>query len=741
MDNTLTTTYTFSPDTTQPAQACAVTETMTITVNPLITPTFTQVVAICNGDVLAALPTTSNNNVIGTWSPAINNTLTTTYTFSPDTTQPGQACVVNQTMEITVNPLITPTFTQVAAICNGESLTVLPTTSNNGVTGTWSPAMDNTATTIYTFTPDTTQTGQACAVNETMTITVNPLITPTFTRVDPICNGETLTALPTTSNNNITGTWSPVMDNTATTIYTFTPNASETCAINQTMTIKVNPLITPTFTQVVAICNGDVLAALPTTSNNNVIGTWSPAINNTLTSTYTFSPDTTQPGQACAVNETMEITVNPLITPTFTQVAAICNGESLTVLPTTSNNGVTGTWSPAMDNTLTTTYTFSPDGSETCAVNETMTITVNPLITPTFTQVAAICNGESLAVLPPTSNNGVTGTWSPAMDNMLTTTYTFSPDALETCAVNETMTITVNPLITPTFTKVDPICNGETLIALPTTSNNNVIGTWSPAMDNTLTTTYTFLPDTTQPGQACAVNQTMEISVNPLITPTFTQVAAICNGDVLAALPTTSNNNVIGTWSPAMDNTATTIYTFTPDTTQPGQACAVTETMTITVNPITPIFAQVAAICNGETLDALPTSSDNNITGTWSPVMDNTLTTTYTFSPDTTQPAQACAVTETMTITVNSLITATFTQVAAICNGETLIALPTTSNNNVIGTWSPAMDNTLTTTYTFSPDTTQPGQACAVTETMTITVNPLITPIFAQVAAICNGEA
>ncbi|WP_170062816.1 hypothetical protein [Polaribacter filamentus] len=714
---------------------------MTITVNPLITPTFTQVVAICNGDVLAALPTTSNNNVIGTWSPAINNTLTTTYTFSPDTTQPGQACVVNQTMEITVNPLITPTFTQVAAICNGESLTVLPTTSNNGVTGTWSPAMDNTATTIYTFTPDTTQTGQACAVNETMTITVNPLITPTFTRVDPICNGETLTALPTTSNNNITGTWSPVMDNTATTIYTFTPNASETCAINQTMTIKVNPLITPTFTQVVAICNGDVLAALPTTSNNNVIGTWSPAINNTLTSTYTFSPDTTQPGQACAVNETMEITVNPLITPTFTQVAAICNGESLTVLPTTSNNGVTGTWSPAMDNTLTTTYTFSPDGSETCAVNETMTITVNPLITPTFTQVAAICNGESLAVLPPTSNNGVTGTWSPAMDNMLTTTYTFSPDALETCAVNETMTITVNPLITPTFTKVDPICNGETLIALPTTSNNNVIGTWSPAMDNTLTTTYTFLPDTTQPGQACAVNQTMEISVNPLITPTFTQVAAICNGDVLAALPTTSNNNVIGTWSPAMDNTATTIYTFTPDTTQPGQACAVTETMTITVNPITPIFAQVAAICNGETLDALPTSSDNNITGTWSPVMDNTLTTTYTFSPDTTQPAQACAVTETMTITVNSLITATFTQVAAICNGETLIALPTTSNNNVIGTWSPAMDNTLTTTYTFSPDTTQPGQACAVTETMTITVNPLITPIFAQVAAICNGEA
>ena len=148
------------------------------------------------------------------------------------------------------------------------------------------------------------------------------------------------------------------------------------------------------------------------------------------------------------------------------------------------------------------------------------------------------------------------------------------------------MTITVNPLITPTFTQVDPICNGDVLAALPTTSNNGVTGTWSPAIDNTATTTYTFTPDITQPGQACAINQTMTITVNPLITPTFTQVDPICNGDVLAALPTTSNNGVTGTWSPAIDNTATTIYTFTPDTTQPGQACAINQTMTITVNPL-----------------------------------------------------------------------------------------------------------------------------------------------------------
>ena len=76
------------------------------------------------------------------------------------------------------------------------------------------------------------------------------------------------------------------------------------------------------------------------------------------------------------------------------------------------------------------------------------------------------------------------------------------------------MEITVNPSITPTFTQVDPICNGDVLGELPTISNNGITGTWSPAIDNTLTTTYTFAPDTTQQIKLC-VNQTMEITVNP----------------------------------------------------------------------------------------------------------------------------------------------------------------------------------------------------------------------------------
>ena len=122
----------------------------------------------------------------------------------------------------------------------------------------------------------------------------------------------------------------------------------------------------------------------------------------------------------------MTITVNPQVIPTFTQVADICEGDALAALPLVSNNGINGTWAPALDNTVTTTYTFTPDAGE-CATIQTMTITVNPQVIPTFTQVADICEGDALAALPLVSNNGINGTWAPALDNTVTTTIYLYP--------------------------------------------------------------------------------------------------------------------------------------------------------------------------------------------------------------------------------------------------------------------------------------------------------------------------
>ncbi|TBX64800.1 hypothetical protein EZL74_12685, partial [Flavobacterium silvisoli] len=68
-------------------------------------------------------------------------------------------------------------------------------------------------------------------------------------------------------------------------------------------------------------------------------------------------------------------------------------------MPTTSNNGITGTWSPAIDNTATTTYTFLPNAGE-CANTTTLQIQVVPQIVPTVSVVVS-CNENSVTVTNP----------------------------------------------------------------------------------------------------------------------------------------------------------------------------------------------------------------------------------------------------------------------------------------------------------------------------------------------------
>lgn len=375
----------------------------------------------------------------------------------------------------------------------------------------------STATYYVSQTVDGVESSRA-----TVPVTIITPVTPTFTQPSDSCPGTVLQPLPTISNNGITGSWSPPLDNTTTTNYTFTPTVGS-CATTASLTLTIKSGITPIFTQVAPICSGDIIPALPTISDNNIAGSWSPALNNLTTATYTFTPS----NEACATTAAMTITVNPYTTPTFTQLAPICSGEIITALPMISNNGISGIWSPALDNTTTTEYTFTPSTAVGSCINTTkMTITVNPIITPTFTQIAPICSGSILNALPTTSNNGITGFWSPMVDNANTQTYTFTPTS-GVCATTSSMTIIVNPNITPTFTQIAPICSGDIIPALPVISNNNITGSWSPTLNNTATTVYSFTPTT----GSCATIVPMKIEVLPSPNIELNHNEIICSGN------------------------------------------------------------------------------------------------------------------------------------------------------------------------------------------------------------------
>lgn len=364
---------------------------------------------------------------------------------------------------------------------------------------------------------------------------------------------------------------------------------------NQTAVFTINGVVGDVITYNI---NSGTPQTITLTSASQQVVVANATVNQTINLTQVSNATV-----ACTYDLTVSATVSITPqTPVFNQISSICEGQQLNPLPTTSTNGVQGVWSPALNNLQTTTYTFTP--SNTCSDTTLMTITVIPKITPTFTQIAPICEGDALSNLPLTSNNGYSGSWSPAINNMHTTTYTFTPTPISgVCLGAATMTIVVNLKTVPTFTQVPPICVGSTLADLPLISNNSIQGTWTPALNNLQTTTYTFTP--TPITGLCADLAHMTIVVNQKVIPTFPAFPTLCYGDNLFNLPLVSNNGFSGTWSPPLNTTAATSYTFTPNSNQ----CALTAVAQV------PVYADFdfnyEIVCSENSIVVEATSTEN----------------------------------------------------------------------------------------------------------------------------------
>ena len=183
----------------------------------------------------------------------------------------------------------------------------------------------------------------------------------------------------------------PLDSGTYTLNYT-TPNCNGTAST----LVVVNTPINPAFTQINPICHNGAVPALSGTSNNvptAITGTWNPPTISSAspgTFTYTFTPA----AQFCANPATMNITILPNETPTFTQINPMCINSAPPVLPNPSTNATpyTGTWTPPTITTAsagTYTYTFTPTAGQ-CAVATTMDINILNYTYPTFQQMREV---------------------------------------------------------------------------------------------------------------------------------------------------------------------------------------------------------------------------------------------------------------------------------------------------------------------------------------------------------------
>lgn len=156
------------------------------------------------------------------------------------------------------------------------------------------------------------------------------------------------------------------------------------------------------------------------------------------------------------------------ITASFDSMGPYCKNTVFT-LPETSKEGHHGTWSPAINNQETTTYTFTPDEPHIKSTSLTIEITP-PTLDLHFDLPTAICPGTDF-VLPIQSEDGIQGSWSPEMNTQKTTTYTFHPTEENSCYRPFTATIQVFPL--QDFTLAYSCFEGQVQVEafLPSTEN------------------------------------------------------------------------------------------------------------------------------------------------------------------------------------------------------------------------------------------------------------------------------
>ena len=572
---------------------------------------------------------TWNNGASGS-TITVAPTTTTTYIVQ-ETANAG--CPAAGSVSVTVNPLPSGAITGTTEICIGGSTTLSLSTINTSSL-VWSTSETSTTITVAPTSSTTysvTLTSLAgCQSTLSVSVTVNPLPTPSITGTLVLCIGEstTLTASGGTSydwSNGVTGSTLTVAPTNSTTYEVLTTDANG-CRASASQTVTVNLLPTPAISGTTEICAGEstTLTASGGTSYN-----WSNGVSsNTLTVTPTQTTSYTvlvTDANGCQAAASQTVTVNPLPTPAITGTTAICTGTSTTL---TASGGVSYNWSTGVSNsTLTvaptqaTTYTVLVTDANGCQASASQTLTVNPLPTPAITGTTFICVGES-ATLSLTGASGTTlwntgaSTTSIVVVPSTTSSYSVSVTDANGCVSGTSATVLVNDLPTPAISGTTTICIGESTTL---TASGGVTYLWD---DGTTSASLTVTPSQTTSytvtainGSSCQSSISRTVTVNPLPVLNINGTTEICAGTSTTLTATGGDTYLWSTGvtgaSLSLAPTQTSVYEVTGTLTATGCAATISQTLTVNPLPVASITTTQNRICEGENTTLTASGSSN----------------------------------------------------------------------------------------------------------------------------------
>jgi gliding motility-associated-like protein len=736
------------------ANGCTGSASATVNQLPAPTPTITGNMAFCQGGnttLNAGAGYSSYQWNTGNNNQTINVTTAGTYTVTV-TNNFGCTGTASATVTVYTNP--TPSISGNLSFCSGSNttLTATPGFSNyqwsNGA-NTSSITVNNAATYTVTVTD-----ANGCVGSASVTTTVNPLPSPVIAGNNTICQNQTTTfdaGAGYASYQWSNGSNSQTITTGTAGNYVVTVTDANGCTASASVTLTVNPLPTPAITGITAFCQGGntILNAGAgyssyqwNTGNNNQ------TINVTTAGTYTVTV-TNNFGCTGTASATVTVYTNP--TPSISGNLSFCSGSNttLTATPGFSNyqwsNGA-NTSSITVNNAAT--YTVTVTDANGCVGSASVTTTVNPLPSPVIAGNNIICQNQTTTF--DAGAGYASYQWSNGSNSQTITTgtagnYVVTVTDANGCTASASVTLTVNPLPTPSISGNTVFCQGDQTVLDAGAGYLTYLWSNGSAGQTITTGTAGNYVVTVTDANGCTNTASVTVTVNPLPNPQITGNNSICDGTTTTL---SAGNYVSYQWSNGSNSSTITVSTagnYVVTVTDANGCVGTSPAFTVTVNPLpTAVISQNSVICAGESapvnlvftgtppFNFTYTNGQQNFTGT-----SASHTTTLTLSPTATTTYTLVSVTDAncpgsvsgnAVITVNPLPVPVITGNNVICDGASTTF---TTGTFVSYQWSNGANTQQITVQTAGPYTVTvtDQNGCTASATQQLIVNP--TPVIA----------